>query len=192
MHCRYEGRIWNFVDHCFVGEKRPARCGWASRVTVAIWGLTGLRLAGASPVCPFACLPVRPPARPSRRSLARQLARPPARPRLRQLYRIWLPPWTAFHVSCSICITGPPDCSGFPYTQHQPSGKAASIYMFFVEVGLPHCRASQVYTIRPPAWTGFHAPYRVFITGPPALSGFPHTHHKASDTDRLPCLSTSY
>ena len=54
-------------------------------------------------------------------------------------------------------------------------------------MGLPHCRASQLYIIWPPAWTGFHVSYRVFITGPPALSGFPYTHNKASGIDRLPC-----
>ena len=37
-------------------------------------------------------------------------------------------------------------------------------------------------------WTGFHVSYSVFITGPPAVSGFPYTHNKASGLDRLPCL----
>ena len=62
--------------------------------------------------------------------------------------------------------------------------------MQILVVGLPLCRASQLYTIWPPAWTGFHVSYSVFITGPPALSGFPYyTHNKASGIDRLPCVT---
>ena len=122
MHCRYEGRIWNFLDHCYVGDKkRPARCSWASHVTVAIWGLTGLRLAGASPVCPFACLPVRPPARPSRRSLARQLARPPVRPPAR----------------------GFANCTEYGFRHGRPSMYRA----VSVSLGLPIARASLILTI---------------------------------------------
>ena len=55
-------------------------------------------------------------------------------------------------------------------------------------VGLPLCRASQVYTLWPPAWTGFHVYFCRSITGPPALSGFPFTHYLAPGTDRLPCI----
>ena len=53
---------------------------------------------------------------------------------------------------------------------------------------IPFCRASQMYTMWPPAWNGFHVSCRVFIMGPPALSGFPYTHNKASGTHRLPCV----
>ena len=81
---------------------------------------------------------------------------------------------------------------GLPiYTQEALRHSPASMCMYIFLVGLPHCRASRLYTIWPPAWTGFHVSYRVFITGPPALSGFPYTQSKASGMDRLPCVCRS-
>ena len=65
------------------------------------------------------------------------------------------------------------------------------LFIFMVVVGLPHCRASQLYTVWPLAWTGFHVSYSVFIIGPPALSGFPYTHNKTSCIHRFPCVCRS-
>ena len=51
----------------------------------------------------------------------------------------------------------------------------------------PHRRASQWYTILPPAWTGFHVSYSVFFHRASAGSGFPCTHHEASGIEWIPC-----
>ena len=51
--------------------------------------------------------------------------------------------------------------------------KLASMCTSILAVGLPRCWASQLHTLWPPAWTGFHAFHSIFVTGPPAFSGFP-------------------
>ena len=53
-------------------------------------------------------------------------------------------------------------------------------------VGLPHGRASQLYTTWLPVWTGFRVSSSAFVTGPPALSSFPSTRSQASGIARLP------
>ena len=58
---------------------------------------------------------------------------------------------------------------------------------------IPLCRISQLYTRWPPACPGLHVFCSLFLDGPPALSGFPYTHIKASAIRRLPsvCKSSS-
>ena len=96
-------------------------------------------------------------------------------------------------VSCrSICISTVRDSShGLPV-------HVASIHFTFpmcdavaVSSCTPFNRDSLMYTMWPPAWTGFHESCRAFITGPPAASGFPFTPQKASGMDRLPFVCRS-
>ena len=58
-------------------------------------------------------------------------------------------------------------------------------------MGLLHCQASRLYTMWPPAWTGFHELYHVILIGPPAQSGFPFTLQKDFGIDRHPCVCRS-
>ena len=52
-------------------------------------------------------------------------------------------------------------------------------------------RVSLMYTIWPPAWTGFHELYHVILIGPPAASGFPFTPQKDSGIRPIPCICRS-
>ena len=58
-------------------------------------------------------------------------------------------------------------------------------------MGLPRCRASQMFAVWPPALTDFCAYGSVIISGPPALPVFPCTRSEASGLDRLPCMCRS-
>ena len=53
-------------------------------------------------------------------------------------------------------------------------------------MGLPHCRASQLYTTWPPACTAFRVSYSLFYRRASRSVGFPCTHNMASCIDRLP------
>ena len=93
----------------------------------------------------------------------------------------------------SICMSTVGDSShGLPVHRASIHVPLSMYVRVDVSPGIPLCRASQMYTIWPPAWTGFHVSYSVLITGPPALSGFPYTHNKASGIDRLPCACRSF
>ena len=54
-------------------------------------------------------------------------------------------------------------------------GGSASLSLYILLVGLPHRRASQVYTIWLSAQIGFQVAHITVIIGPPAWSGFPYT-----------------
>ena len=144
-------------------------------------------------------LPTRSPTRPFSHSLVLTLPHPLSccalvRSRLPDCVQNIRPlACTCFHESCSVLFTWPLAVSGFPYTHNKVSSKRlVSICMKMLLVCLLYCRASWLYTIWPPAWTGFHVSYRVFITGPPALLGFPYRNSKASGTDQLPCVHRSW
>ena len=77
-------------------------------------------------------------------------------------------------------------CRGLPVHRASIQVQLSMYVRVDVSPDTPLCRASQMYKIWPPAWTGFHVSYSVFITGPPALSGFPFSHIQASGIDRLP------
>ena len=74
-----------------------------------------------------------------------------------------------------------------PSICHSPCMMESKYHRVFRFVGLPG-----YIHFWPPAWTGFQTSHHVFVSGPPALSGFPYTDIKASGTDRLPCVCTSF
>ena len=84
------------------------------------------------------------------------------------------------HLMASLCTWLPSIC-------HSPCMMESKYHRVFRFVGLPG-----YIHFWPPAWTGFQTSHHVFVSGPPALSGFPHTHSKASGIDRLPCVCTSF
>ena len=74
-----------------------------------------------------------------------------------------------------------------PSISHSPCMMESKYDRVFRFVGLPGYKHFWL-----PACTGFQTSHRVFVSGPSALSGFPHTHSKASSTDRLPCVYRSW
>ena len=74
-----------------------------------------------------------------------------------------------------------------PSISHSPCMMESKYHRVFRFVGLPG-----YIHFWPPAWTGLQTSHHVFVSGPPALSGFPYTDSKASGTDRLPCVCTSF
>ena len=92
---------------------------------------------------------------------------------------------------CKPIVGYPPH--GLP--AHWRSIQVASSMSVSVDVlpGIPFCRICQLYTRWHPACPGLHVSCGLFIDGPPALSGFPYTHIKASAIRRLPsvCKSSS-
>ena len=88
-----------------------------------------------------------------------------------------------FSVVCglSICMSTVGDPShGLPVHRASSHVPLSMYVRVDVSPGIPLCRASQLFTIWLPAWAGLHVSYSVFITGPPALPGFPCTYNKAS------------
>ena len=92
----------------------------------------------------------------------------------------------------SICMSTVGDSShGLPVHRASIHVPLSMYVRVDVSPGIPLCRASQMYTIWPPTWTGCHVSYSVYITGPSALPGIPYTHTKASGIDLLPCVCRS-
>ena len=96
----------------------------------------------------------------------------------------------------TIPVLNTPCLVGFSCHEQMDICIRASSYLTLLYFTSPHLPSSRL--TLPHVFSPHHpSPYLTrlrltLFTGPPASSGFPYTHIKASGIDRLPCLSTSF